>query len=318
MENNWTILKDKKIVLSGATGFIGSHLTRRLISEWADVYVISRENSNTWRIKDCLSQENILYCAIINKELLNRIIGEIKPDIVFHLAAYGVNPEKRDYLEAINTNIIGTANMVSVAIEAEVKLFINTGTCFEYGQKSDKIVEREYLEPTNIYGSTKAASVLLAHQMAREGGLKIITLRPFGIYGEGESRNKFFPYVILSLLNNESVELTKCEQKRDYIYIQDLIDAYILAAQSEHLTDEIINIGSGVAKSLRYFVETIKTKINSNLNINYGDRPYRDGEMWYLCTDIEKARNILGWKPKTSFEEGISKTIKWFKENNNY
>ncbi|SES72442.1 Nucleoside-diphosphate-sugar epimerase [Natronincola peptidivorans] len=306
---------NKRVLITGASGFIGSHLVRRMLEENAQVYIIVRETSDLWRIEELLKDIIIYPSDSRDAEKIDKSVRTIKPDYVFNMAAYGVDARQKDYLTAANTNIIGIMNLINSLISIGCKKILNIGTCMEYGNKQEIIKEDAYLEPFNIYGSTKAAATMLAHQVSRENNLDIVTLRAFGVFGENEGSHKFFPHIILSILRNEDVNLTGCEQYRDYSYIENILDGFILAAKNETVKNEIFNIGTGEIHPLKYYVDKVYEKMNAVKKPNYGAIPYRSGEVWKPHPDVNKIRKILGWKPKIDFDEGLDRTIQWYEQN---
>jgi nucleoside-diphosphate-sugar epimerase len=268
-----------------------------------------------WKIKDLINNIKISYCDINNKELIEKIEHELKPDYLFHLAAYGVDSKDKDYYKAINVNFLGGINIIKPLTQIGCKKIINLGSSSEYGKS--KFEEEGCLEPLNIYGSTKAAATIVMHQIARENNLDIITLRPFGLFGEREDPHKIFSYIITEALKNKEVKLTSCEQLREYLYVENLVDAMILSVTSD-LKNEIFNIGTGNTKKLKYYVEKIFEKINTKTTPKYNYYSQRQGDMWAPCADVEKIKSLLHWQENISFEEGLEKTIKWFESNLKY
>lgn len=311
-------LNNRIIFLTGATGFIGSHLLKRLIKEGANVHIAIRENSSLWRIKEFKNDFVIHKVDLNDFDSLNSLIRQIKPEIIFNLAAYGVDYRQQDIDQTIYTNIINSTNLFEAFLKNKGQRFVHTGSCFEYGQKNKPISECDCLEPTSVYGATKASSVHLLSSMARElKSEKLIILRPFGVFGEYEGLHRFVPQAIDKLKNEHPIQMTKGEQIRDYIYIDDLIDAYLLAS-TVPLTNkmEIINIGSGKGITMRELAFEISKHLGtSNELLQFGALPYRPDEMMYLVSNINKARSLLGWKPKTSIEKGLEYTIKWYDQN---
>ena len=306
---------NKKVLITGASGFIGSHLVKRMIEENAQVYIISRDDSDLWRIENLINDIEIFKADLRDSIKIELCIKYVKPDYVFNMAAYGVDARQKDYFIAANTNIIGTMNILNSLIPIGCKKFLNIGTCMEYGDKKEIIKENCHLEPFNIYGSTKAAATLLAHQIAAENRIDIVTLRAFGIFGENEGSHKFFPHLILSILNNEDVNLTGCEQYRDYCYIENIIDGFVLAATNETIKNEIFNIGTGMIYQLKYYVNKVYEKMYALKKPKYGAIPYRRGEVWKPHPDISKIQTHLKWEPKIGFEEGLDRTIYWYETN---
>ncbi|MGE6551252.1 NAD-dependent epimerase/dehydratase family protein [Bacillus mycoides] len=309
--------ENKTFLITGGYGFIGSHLIRRLLNLQAKIVLFIRTSSNPWRLKDALKNIETYEVDIRNKMQVQDAIKKINPDYIFHLAAYGVNSAHTDYINAIETNIIGTCNIIQAAKFVNCKKIINMGSSSEYGNKMEPIHEKMLLTPVDIYGSTKAAGTILAHQIASENNISLITLRPFGIFGEAEDPHKLFSYIILQVLQNKDVNLTLCNQLRDYCYIENIIDVCILAVENTTVQNEIFNIGSGNIYPLKHYVELLYKHLNTNSRPNYGAIPSRTNERWLPEADIQKIKNFLSWEPRITIEEGIIKTINWYKNNTN-
>ena len=305
----------KKILITGASGFIGSHIALRSVQENARVSVLARDTSDLWRIQQIQEDIEVFRADLRNQEELDICIKKFEPDFVFHMGAYGVDSRQKDSLIAARTNIIGTINLMKSLLKTGCKKFVNIGSCMEYGDKKKIIREDATLEPFNIYGSTKAAATIMAHQLAMENHIDIVTLRAFGIFGENEGSHKFFPHIILSVLKGEDVKLTACEQYRDYCYIDNLVDGLFLAAKNESIKNEIFNIGSGTVHQLNYYVDMVYEQMQPVKKPHYGAIPYRPDEVWKPHPDISKIRKMLLWEPKISLPEGLKRTIHWYQQN---
>lgn len=308
----------KRVLITGANGFLGSHILERLLEFNADLYIILRESSDLWRIEDYLGSVNVYYADIRDLDDVSNCIRKIKPEIIFHMAAYGVDFSKNNIYEAINTNILGTVNLLYAVGKIGCEKFINTGTSMQYGNKVGLIDENSNYTPNNIYGSTKAASTILAHQIANEMDVDITTIIPFGIFGEKEGSHKLFTQVILSILHHKEVRLTPCFQQRDYCYVENIVNGFIMAANTDKTRDMILNIGSGITFPLRYYIELIVKEMNMEAKINYGALEYRKNDLWNPRVSVDKIKKVLGWHPEISLEEGIKKTVEWYKNNYYY
>ncbi len=312
---SFSTLDGRRVIITGANGFIGSHLAGRILKENSEVYIISRENSDLWRLEELLKEIHILKGDIRDEEFVNKTFKQVKPEYVFHIAAYGVDSRQKDYVVAASSNIIGTINLLNAAIRYEGKKFLGTGTSMQYGNKEGIIDEECKLTPNNIYGSSKAASTIISHQIAAENNLSIATLVPFGVFGEKEGSHKFFPHIILSALKNKDVELTLCEQFRDYCYIENIIDGFLLAAKNNLIKNEIMNIGSGTVNQLKYYVDMIFKHIPTDKKPMYGAIPYRKNDLWCPKPNISIIQALLGWEPQIALEDGVRRTIEWFSKN---
>lgn len=304
----------KKVLITGACGFIGSHLVARMLQENANVYAFIKSESDIWRLKEVINDLRVFHVDLRNPKEINKHLLQVKPDYVFHTAAYGVDSRQNNPFAAAETNIMGTLNLIESIAGVGCAKFINIGSGAEYGRKSGLIREESPLDPVNIYGSTKAAATIIAHQLARRYSLDIVTLRAFSIFGEKEAGYRFFPYIILSLIKNKEPNLTGCIQYRDYSYVKNLIGGLILAATSD-LKNEILNFASGAVHQLKYYVDAIYKLMNPDKKPSFGAALYRANELWKVEPDISRIRELLNWEPKISFFEGLEETICWYQQN---
>lgn len=303
------------VVVTGGNGFIGSHIVKKLLAYGAYVAVLVRESSDLWRLKEDIHNIKIVKLDLKDRDKLRPCIKMLKPDYVFHMAAYGVDHRNNDYTDAVNTNIIVTINLIESLSGTECKKIINAGSGMEYGCFENHITEHTRLRPNNIYGSSKAAATLIAHQIAKEMDMSIITLRPFGIFGEYENRNRLFTHIILSTLKGIEIKLTGCEQHRDYTYAGNIVDGFLMAAVDESLHNEIFNIGSGVSYKLKYYIDLILNCLGTNTRPIFGAVPYRVHDLCKADPDIGKIKRLTEWKPAVSLEDGIQRTAQWLKDN---
>jgi len=307
------IFNNKKVLITGGFGFIGSHVAKRLIDKNSQVHIITIPNTDKYRLKNELDKIICHEADISNTLAINSIIEEINPDYVFHMAGYGVNSADADSTRAINTNILGGVNIINALCKTDCRKIINMGTCAEYGNSAAN--EGMPPEPVNIYGSTKAAATIILHQIARENGLSIITFRPFGVFGEGEETHKIFSYIISNILNEKDVLLSNCRQHRDYCYVGNIVDAMIMACEREDLVNDIFNVASGESHELKYYVDLLFENMDTDRKPLYGKVDYRKTELWNPKANITKIKTLLNWSAEISLEEGVIQTINWYKNN---
>ena len=306
-----------KIVITGGTGFIGSNLVYKFLELGDQVNLIVREKSNFWRIDPIKNKVNLYFSDLRDIEKLEKIFKKVKPDIVIHLASYGTTPKtQKDEDEMIQTNILGTINLIKTSSKNNVSAFINTGSSSEYGEKDRAIKETDVLEPHNLYGVTKASGTIYAHYFAKLKGMPLVTLRPFSVYGYYEHKERLVPAVIKGCLENKELKLSSLEDKRDYVFIEDVVDIYLKSINKiGKVNGEIFNVGMGKEHSIKEVVENIEKILDSHPPHNYGAFESGQKEPKHWIADISKAKKMLNWTPKYDLETGLKKTVDWFSKN---
>jgi len=307
----------KKVLITGATGFIGSHLTRKLIDEGFEVGIIKRENSDVWRIRDLMNKLSIYNADLRDLHEVSEAISNFKPNVVFHLATYyAVEHKPQEISLMVDTNILGAINLLESSKESEVKLFVNTSSCAVYKESKVKLRENSCLGPVNFYALTKLQAEQACSFYTKKYGLRTVTFRLFPPYGPADHERRLIPYAIKSFLEEKKLRLTTGRQRWDFVYIDDVIEAYLKLLNISNLPieHEIFNIGTGNAVSVREVITRIKDIFGVGLESNWGVIPHRNSEIWFLCADIDKTKNILKWRPKTQIlREGLEFTVKWYK-----
>jgi len=303
-------------LITGATGFIGSCITRELIRQKKHVSVIVRDKNLNWRLHDVASKLDIHECDLLSKSLDN-VVSRILPTYIFHLATYGALPNETDINKIIDVDIRGTFNLINATKKHDFKLFINTGSSSEYGIKDKPMNETDVLEPINDYGMAKTAATLICQKEAIRNNLPIINFRLFSPYGYSEDKSRLIPSVILAALENKSIELSIPSNVRDFVFIEDVVSAYIKATENTNGLGNIYNIGSGKQHTVKEIIDIIIRQTSSKSIIKWGviQKQNRQLEPKTWVANIQKIEKDLDWKPKYSLEEGLSKTIDWFKEN---
>ena len=312
------MINPKNILVTGATGFIGANLTRRLVNNNKDnIHIIIRKSSDVWRINDIKNRLNIHYANLNNNQELDKVIKKIKPDIIYHLATYGSYPFHRENsLKILKTNILGTYNLLNACISSGFKAFINIGSSSEYGVKSKPMLENNLLEPDSYYGVAKASQTLLCQCLAKNKNLPIVTLRLFSPYGPYEASTRLVPVLINSCFDGKDLNLVSKKTVRDFNFIDDVVDAFLkTASNANKLSGEILNIANGRQRTLEEVVSLIINLTKSKSKLNWGGIKDYSPEAGIWEADISKTKKFLNWSPSYNLESGIKETIIWFKKN---
>lgn len=314
------MISHQNILITGAGGFIGANLLYQLIPQKNTLHLIIKKTSNLWRIKKVLPSVKLYNVSLVDIKGLTKIIKRIKPTIIYHLAVHGAYPQQKNQIEIIGTNLIGTANLLIASSSINYKCFVNTGSSSEYGFKQKPMKETDLLEPNSFYAATKAAATYFCQVIAKSHHKPIITLRPFSVYGPFEEPTRFIPTVISRILKNQPVLLTSDKIRRDFIYIEDIINAYlkIPAVINKRIYGEVFNLGTGKQYTNDQVVRTIKNLLRKKIVIKKGAYQRRSWDSNFWVADISKSKKILRWKAKYGLEKGLEKTIKWFTKNYEY
>lgn len=306
-------------LVTGGTGFVGANLVRALVKKNKKVSIITRSNKINWRFKDIAKNLDI-YEADLLSPALEKIISKISPSHVFHLAAYGSLPKEDNIEELIAINIKGTIRLLTFVKNHPLKIFVNTSSSSEYGVKVKPMKETDTLLPVNNYGISKVAATLFATNEAKKYNIPLITFRLFSVYGYYEEATRLVPWVINKALRNKQLDVTSPKHVRDFIFIDDVVQAYLHAATRKFTAGEICNIGTGQQSTVGDIVTFVMKMTKSTAHINWGgyaaqDRQVEKG-MWRA--DMTHTKKVLNWEPSNSLETGLKKTIRWMEKNKKF
>ncbi len=311
--------KGKKILITGATGFIGANLVRHFLKRGAIISIFKRQQSNLWRINDILNQILIYDVDLLDYTVVNKAVKRIKPDVILHTAAYGGYITQDDLSLTLKINFNATINLLDSCSKRGFELFVNTGSSSEYGIKEVPLRESDSLAPMMPYGISKAAASIFCQYIAKKDNLPIVTLRLFSPYGYFDDGSRAVSYIILSCLKNKRVNICSPKAVRDFIFIDDVINAYEKALErSSSISGGIFNIGSGKQYSIEKLARKIVAAVGNKISVKYSMKPFIRIEPKSWVADISKSHIGLKWEPKVNIDEGLRKTIIWFRENKRF
>lgn len=295
----------KRAIITGSTGAIGTALINELINNNIEVLVFTREDSKRNNNIPRDSLVTIEYCSLNELSKKNNDSG-LEYDVFFHLAWEGASGPKRHDPETQRKNIEYAIDAVECANRFGCTKFIGVGSQAEYGRVETTLKPDTPCNPENEYGKAKLEAGFKTRERAHELGMQHNWIRVLSIYGKNDGENSLISYLVNRLRNNESPEVTMCEQTWDYLFSEDAASAIRMIAE-KGIDGKTYVLGSGQPKKLKEYVEILKEHISPNTEVKYGAKPYPDKQVMYLVADISDITNDTGWTPTTSFEDGVNK-----------
>jgi UDP-glucose 4-epimerase len=306
-----SISKQGIILLTGATGFLGSHILDKLVKNDYNVAILKRSWSDTWRINHLLDKIKVFDLDLTS---LEKIFQSVKPEYIIHLAtSYSKFDSDVDMNNMRKANILFPVELLEVGVKYGLKGFINTGTFFEYDCSQQPINEDSPISPFNLYAQTKLDFELILKSYSEE--ININTFRIFSPYGERDN-NKLIPMLIQKALSKQIIQLSDGMQKLDFIYASDVADAYSEALKVMILKEKlgsynVYNLGSGTPISVREVVSVVEQNLGEHIDVVWGDPSTIDIPIAYA--DLFKIKKEFIWIPSYSIHQGIANTIDYYR-----
>lgn len=316
-------LQNKKIFVTGAGGFIGSHLVEALVGEGARVRAFvhynSRNDPGLLRDLPKVIQDEV---ELVAGDL--RDAGTVRDaingcEMVFHLGALISIPYSyRNPYEVAETNLMGTLNVLQACRELGAKRLVHTSSSEVYGTAlTVPIDEKHPLQGQSPYSASKIGAEKLAESFYCAYELPVVTLRPFNTYGPRQSDRAVIPTIITQALSQDTIELGNLEARRDLTYISDTVQGFLKAAIVDGIEGEVFNLGTGKEISIGELAEKIIVIIDRDVEIRVDPKRLRPerSEVQRLQADYSKAKEMLGWEPQVSLDEGLALTIGWIRKH---
>jgi nucleoside-diphosphate-sugar epimerase len=308
-----------KIIVTGASGFVGANLVKKIMDK-NEIYIFTRKESDTWRLNDIKSEINVQTINFENKNKIQSVVNKIKPDYVFHLATYGGYPFQQDVKTIVDSNIHNSINLMQALSEyGRLEKFINIGSSSEYGPKTKPMKEIDLASPIFPYGIAKLTQSNFAKYFFVKNGLPSVTLRLFSVYGPLEEPGRLIYDIMTSILRKNILKLASKKSKRDFIFVDDVIEAIEKTSKTPNIEGGIFNIGSGKEYSIEEVVNIVQSKLKKDLKVSWGNiekqRSFETNNHW--IANISKIKKEIKWNPKVNFEKGLAKTFEWYENNAN-
>lgn len=294
-----------RVLITGATGFIGQHLTRRLVGEGVEVWAGVFPQEPEERIAGLPAVVRRLPLDLGDPACVADAVAHSRPQQVFHLAAVGVTEPGIDPLTALAVNAGGTVALLQAAEKWAVERILLLGTSYEYGARE----ALEGLDPFNFYAASKVAAWAFARAWWRVAQTPVVIVRPFQVYGPGQPAHTLLPSAIRAALAGADFPMTPGEQARDFIYVDDVVEGLLTIAATPGIEGVSLDLGTGQAHTVRQAVEQVWALTGARGHIRAGALPYRPAEVMHLVADAERTARLTGWRAKVGLEEGLRRMI---------
>jgi nucleoside-diphosphate-sugar epimerase len=298
-------------LVTGATGFIGSHVARRLLRQGVKVHVLCRAQSNFHRLKDVRTALETHEVSLSDGAGLTALVRTIRPHQIFHLAAAtvvaGVTGSAE---ELLSVNVLGTVNLLEACAAVDYGSLVTTGDSFEYTASAEPLREDGCCRPDTLHGISKLSATLCAQSLAHTTGRPIVTLRLFSTYGPDDNPRRLVPRVIAGALAGTPIALSRRDISRDWVYVDDVVDLYMEAAsRAQELRGGVFNAGSGVALTIGEITDRLVQLTGGTATPQWGvfAAPAHDVTPWTASTSHTFA--AFAWRPKTALDDGLRLTI---------
>ena len=300
-----------RLLITGASGFVGAKLLELALADGHEVAATVRPQSPARRLLRFAGQYDRLAVDLSDRPALTAAVAAFRPDAIIHSAWSGVANSARFDQTQISENIDAACALIEAGAAAGCAAFIGTGSQGEYGAGST-MQEDALPEPTTLYGAAKVAALGLTRQLAAQAGMRHAWLRLFATYGPDDNDGWLIPSLIAQMLRGERPQTTLGTQFWDWLYIDDVARGLLAAATTPDAAG-IFNLGSGEPVQVRKAVETIRDLAAPDMELVFGEVPFRPDQVMHMQADIARLKTATGWAPQVGFAEGIARTVAWYK-----
>jgi len=306
----------KRIAVTGASGFVGANIARRLVRDGHETHLLLRSSYRPWRLEEITRDVHLHRIELHEAAGVGKVLRQIRPDWVFHLAAYGNYPAQKNWTAMIETNLMGAVALVDACVEIGVEAYVQTGSSSEYGFKDHPTREDEVIYPNSHYAITKAGATHYAQLAARQFGLHAVTLRLYSIYGPYEEPCRFIPTLLTHGLKGRLPPLVAPDVGRDFVYVDDAVEAMLAVAALPQLPrGSVYNVCSGrqstvasVVSLARELLAIAEEPVWSSLESRSWDTNTWVGVPDAIGRDAQ-------WRASTDLRSGLQKTLEWLRQH---
>ncbi|NJM29152.1 MAG: NAD(P)-dependent oxidoreductase [Rhizobiales bacterium] len=310
-----------RVLIFGGTGFIGSHLARHCLEQGDRVVIAARPQSNSWRLADVLDSVIIHPVSLLEQTAIARLFHEVRPDQVYYLVAQAKRPPERsfsDVVDSIGEDLMGLVNVMAAAAAAAPKSFVRAASLAEYGNGPAPFLETQREKPLNSYGASMAAGTHFAQMMQPRLSYPAIHARLALCYGPGQSSEFLIPALIQNCMAGQPTVIRRPNDRRDLIYVMDVVTGLRKLANAPLPGGTVVNLATGIAPAMIEVAREVVRALGGRQEQIVIDEAHAQPDTTsYLCGSAAMARQLIDWRPETSFAEGLQRTLNAIKKNAN-
>jgi nucleoside-diphosphate-sugar epimerase len=301
----------KKILLTGITGFLGSHIAEELVNQEYSIMGLIRESSNIWRCKSFKDKVRWIKCDNLSEA--ESAIVDFKPEILVHAAWNGVKAYDRDNWQEQLKNLFFLVSLLEISKKAGIKKVLALGTQAEYGIFNGVVDENRVCNPYSAYGAAKLCASVLLRTFAEQNSFDWYWLRIFSVFGPREEKNWLIPSAINNLLENKEMALTPCEQKYDYLFTRDFVYGILRVIKCNGNKSGVYNLASGESIKLKEILEFLEQRLSPDKKLlKFGALSYRQGQVMNMQSNSNLFYNTFGFRPVYTVFDGLEETMNFY------
>lgn len=304
-----------RAMVTGAGGFVGANLCRRLVDDGHDVTAVVSPVGEEWRLADLEGDLQLSAVDLCVRDDVRAAVERARPEWVFHLAAHGAYSWQRDAERIMQTNLVATVHLLESCREMGTEAFVNAGSSSEYGIKDHAPHEEEFIDPHSDYAVMKAAAAIHIRHVARRHDIHAVTLRLYSVYGPWEEPGRLMPTLAARGVEGRLPPLASPETPRDFVSVRDVSRAFVLAAERSGLErGSVVNIASGRQTSLREVVQIARAEFDISTEPLWGSEPQRDWDTEVWVGDAGRALSELAWRAEDDLTTGFRALGDWLRQ----
>jgi nucleoside-diphosphate-sugar epimerase len=302
-----------RVLVTGAAGFVGANLVRRLLALGAEVHAVVRPAAPAPRLAGLAAGLVVHAADVRDAAALAATVAAARPTAIAHLAAAHGHPrDPASRAEALAVSVEGTANLLRATETCADARFVHVGSSLEFGPRARPLRPDDPLLPTTLRGVAKAAAALLCAEAAR-AGRPVVIVRPFSVYGPWEASTRLVPRAILAALRGEELPLTGPGHRRDYVHVDDVVDGILAALRAPGVEGQAFQLGTGEQWANEELAEQVAKVVGRPLRVRPGAWPASPSDTGHWVADATTSRARLGWSPRHDLASGLAHTVAWFR-----